>query len=47
MSCNGEYHFAILKNAIGTEAQPANIDEGLIFGGIFMENSTGGKTTLQ
>lgn len=28
-------------------AQPANIDEGIAFGGIFMENSAAGTITLQ
>jgi hypothetical protein len=37
MSGNGEYHFGLLKNAVGTGAQPMNINEGMIFGGIFME----------
>jgi hypothetical protein len=47
MSGNGEYHFAVLKNAIGTEPQPAITGEGCSFGGIFMEDSAGGFVSLQ
>lgn len=46
MSGNGEYHFGLVKNAVAG-AQPAGIDEGMIFGGIFMEDSAGGEITLQ
>ncbi|ORY60001.1 uncharacterized protein BCR38DRAFT_398030 [Pseudomassariella vexata] len=37
---NGEYHFSLQKNPVGTAAQPTGIDEGIIFGGIFMEADT-------
>lgn len=39
----GEYHFALLK--LGD--QQVGIDEGIVLSGIFMEDSTGGKVTLQ
>jgi hypothetical protein len=34
MSGNGEYYFDLPKNAVGTDGQPAKIDEGIILGGI-------------
>ncbi|KAI6370622.1 hypothetical protein MCOR25_004166 [Pyricularia grisea] len=43
----GEYHFALVKNAIGTDPQPTGINEAIIYGGIFMEDSTDGKVSLQ
>ncbi|KAF6826572.1 hypothetical protein CPLU01_09604 [Colletotrichum plurivorum] len=43
----GEYHFSLQKNPVGTAAQPTGINEAVIFGGIFMEDSTDGKVTLQ
>lgn len=42
----GEYHFSLQKNPVGDAAQPAGIDEGMIFAGIFMEDSTNGQVTL-
>lgn len=45
MAGNGEYHFAVLKNAVGG-AQPANIDEAVFFGGVFMEDTAGKTATL-
>lgn len=44
---NGEYHFSLQKNAVGDAAQPTGINEGMIFAGIFMEDSTNGQVTLQ
>jgi hypothetical protein len=47
MTGNGEYHFGIVKNAVAG-VQPAIIgSEGVIFGGVFMEDSAGGEITLQ
>ncbi|KAK2597829.1 hypothetical protein N8I77_012590 [Diaporthe amygdali] len=46
-SGNGEYHFALLKLADAQGQQAANIDEGLAFAGIFMEDSADGTVTLQ
>ncbi|KAJ0327346.1 hypothetical protein COL5a_006139 [Colletotrichum fioriniae] len=43
----GEYHFSLQKNPVGTATQPTGIKEAIIFGGIFMEDSTSGKVTLQ
>lgn len=43
----GEYHFALQKNPVGDAEQPTGIDEGIIFAGIFMEDSTDGTVTLQ
>ncbi|KLU90606.1 hypothetical protein MAPG_10458 [Magnaporthiopsis poae ATCC 64411] len=43
----GEYHFALQKNAVGTNPQPAGIKEAIIYGGIFMEDSTSGTVSLQ
>lgn len=43
----GEYHFSLQKNPVGTAAQPTGIKEAIIFGGIFMEDSTNGQVTLQ
>ncbi|TLD18004.1 hypothetical protein PspLS_10477 [Pyricularia sp. CBS 133598] len=43
----GEYHFALVKNPVGTATQPTGIKEAIIYGGIFMEDSTDGKVTLQ
>ncbi|KAK2060387.1 hypothetical protein LY76DRAFT_497233, partial [Colletotrichum caudatum] len=42
----GEYHFALQKNPVGDAPQPEGIQEALIFGGIFMEDSTDGTVTL-
>ncbi|CZR51988.1 uncharacterized protein PAC_01865 [Phialocephala subalpina] len=46
MAGNGEYHFGVLKNAIAG-FQPSGINEGVIFGGIFTEDSASGTVTLQ
>ncbi|KAK1659526.1 hypothetical protein BDP55DRAFT_707506 [Colletotrichum godetiae] len=43
----GEYHFSLQKNPVGTATQPTGIKEAIIFGGIFMEDSTSGTVTLQ
>ncbi|KAL8383666.1 hypothetical protein RB595_010731 [Gaeumannomyces hyphopodioides] len=43
----GEYHFALQKNPVGTNPQPTGIKEAIIYGGIFMEDSTSGTVTLQ
>ncbi|KAK1972337.1 hypothetical protein LY78DRAFT_665411 [Colletotrichum sublineola] len=43
----GEYHFALQKNPVGDAPQPTGIQEALIFGGIFMEDSTDGTVSLQ
>ncbi|KAK1484737.1 uncharacterized protein CCOS01_13460 [Colletotrichum costaricense] len=43
----GEYHFSLQKNPVGTATQPTGIKEAVIFGGIFMEDSTSGTVTLQ
>jgi hypothetical protein len=47
VSGQGEYHFGILKKPIGGGSditksgyQPSNINEGVIFGGIFQEDSS-------
>lgn len=49
ISGQGQYHFGILKKPIGGGSdiphngfQPKNINEGVIFGGIFMEDSSKG-----
>ena len=50
----GEYHFGILKKPIGGGSdiphngfQPSGISEGVVFGGIFEEDSTGGCVSLK
>ncbi|KAK1574594.1 uncharacterized protein LY79DRAFT_523520 [Colletotrichum navitas] len=43
----GEYHFALQKNPVGDAPQPAGIKEAVIYGGIFMEDSTDGTVSLQ
>lgn len=50
----GEYHFGILKKPIGGGSdiphsgfQPKGINEGVVFGGIFEEDSTGGCISLK
>ncbi|TDZ18284.1 hypothetical protein Cob_v008999 [Colletotrichum orbiculare MAFF 240422] len=43
----GEYHFSLQKNPVGQSPQPAGIKEAVIFGGIFMEDSTSNPVTLQ
>jgi len=47
VSGQGQYHFGILKKPIGGGSditksgyQPSNINEGVIFGGIFEEDSS-------
>lgn len=47
-SGEGQYQFGILKKPTGTDDvvnsgfQSSNLNEGLIYGGVFVENSTGG-----
>lgn len=43
----GEYHFGLLKLADANGKQAAGIDEGMIFAGTFMEDSTDGTVTLK
>ncbi|TDZ31338.1 hypothetical protein C8035_v005955 [Colletotrichum spinosum] len=43
----GEYHFSLQKNPVGQSPQPAGIKEAVIFGAIFMEDSTSNPVTLQ
>lgn len=50
----GEYHFGILKKPIGGGSdiphngfQPKGINEGVVFGGIFEEDSTGSCVSLK
>ncbi|CAG8957166.1 hypothetical protein HYFRA_00009367 [Hymenoscyphus fraxineus] len=43
---NGELHFAILKQAVAGAPQPTGIDEAIIYGGIFMEDTAGKTATL-
>jgi hypothetical protein len=47
VSGGGQFHFGLLKKPVGGVGditvngfQPANIDEGLYYGGIFQEDST-------
>lgn len=53
VSGQGQFHFGLLKKPVngGSDItksgfQPSGIDEGLIFGGIFEEDTTGGSATL-
>ncbi|KAJ4418005.1 hypothetical protein N0V82_005857 [Gnomoniopsis sp. IMI 355080] len=53
VSGQGQFHFGLLKKPVNGGAditksgfQPSGIDEGLIFGGIFEEDTTGGSATL-
>ncbi|TLS26262.1 hypothetical protein PpBr36_04099 [Pyricularia pennisetigena] len=53
VSGGGQFHFGILKKGVGNAKdvvregiQEANINEGLIYGGIFMEDSAGGCISL-
>ncbi|EJT78143.1 hypothetical protein GGTG_03245 [Gaeumannomyces tritici R3-111a-1] len=53
LSGGGQYHFGMLKKGLGGGAdivrngvQPAGINEGLIYGGIFMEDSSTGCVSL-
>lgn len=43
----GEYHFALQKNPVGNAQQPTGIKEAIIYGGIFVEDSTSGTVSLQ
>lgn len=51
-SGGGQYQFGILKKPTGTSDvvnsgyQEANIDEGQIYGGIFVEDSSNGCVSL-
>jgi hypothetical protein len=54
VSGQGEYHFGILKKPIGGGSdiphngyQPSNINEGVIFGGIFQEDSKNSCVSLK
>lgn len=46
-SGGGEYHIALLKLADAQGQQAAGINEGMIFSGVFMEDSSDGTVTLQ
>ncbi|ORY70519.1 uncharacterized protein BCR38DRAFT_334322 [Pseudomassariella vexata] len=53
VSGQGQYHFGVLKKGIGGDVditrlafQPAGIDEGIIYGGIFQEDSADGCISL-
>lgn len=52
VSGQGQYHFGMLKKPIGGGSditksgfQPSGIDEGIIYGGIFQEDSSAGVVT--
>jgi len=44
---NGEYHFAVLKNAVGGQQPPIAGAEAVVFGGIFMEDTSAEAVLLQ
>ncbi len=54
LSGQGQFHFGALKKGVGANLkdvtkdgiQPDGIDEGVIFGGIFEEDSTGNCVSL-
>lgn len=53
VSGQGQFHFGLLKKPVGGGSditksgfQPSGINEGLIFGGIFEEDTAGGSATL-
>lgn len=52
-SGNGQYQIGILKKPTGTSDvvnsgyQESGIDEGQIYGGVFLEDSTGGCVSVQ
>lgn len=53
ISGQGQYHFGVLKKGVNGGAditkdaqQPAGINEGVIFGGIFQEDSSASPITL-
>ena len=52
VSRQGQFHFGVLKKGIGGQnivkdgVQEAGIDEGVIFGGIFEEDSADGCVSL-
>lgn len=53
ISGQGQYHFGVLKKGVNGGAditkdaqQPAGINEGIIFGGIFQEDSSASTITL-
>ncbi len=52
VSGQGQFHFGVLKKGIGGNnivkdgVQEAGIDEGIIFGGIFEEDSSAGCVSL-
>lgn len=52
VSGQGQYHFGMLKKPVGGGSditksgfQPSNIDEGIIYGGILLEDSASGTIT--
>lgn len=54
ISGQGQFHFGVLKKPVGGVGditkngfQPAGIDEGVIFGGIFQEDSADGCVSLE
>lgn len=52
ISGQGQYHFGVLKKGLGGNGdpklgtQPSGIDEGVIYAGIFMEDSSTGCRSL-
>ncbi|PVH84119.1 glycoside hydrolase family 131 protein [Cadophora sp. DSE1049] len=46
-SGNGEYHFAVLKNAVGGQQPPIASAEAIVFGGIFMQDTAAEAVLLQ
>lgn len=53
VSGRGQFHFGVLKKGVNGGAditkdaeQPANINEGIVFGGIFQEDSAAVAATL-
>ncbi|KAH7346594.1 hypothetical protein BKA65DRAFT_280607 [Rhexocercosporidium sp. MPI-PUGE-AT-0058] len=46
-SGNGEYHFAVLKNAVAGEQPPIAGTEAVVFGGIFMQDTSVDAVQLQ
>lgn len=46
-SGGGEYHWSLLKLADKDKAQAAGINEGIIFSGIFFEDSSDGTVVLK
>lgn len=53
VSGQGQFHFGLLKKPVNggsditkSGEQPSGINEGIIYGGIFEEDTTGGVATL-